>query len=61
MAVEMSKTFNSELNKITIITMIFIFIVVAITFKDLIIPFVLVLIIQTAVYITMSAISITGG
>ena len=61
MAVEMSKTFNGELNKITILTMIFIFIVVAITFKDLIIPFVLVLIIQTAVYITMSAISITGG
>ncbi len=61
MAVEMSKTFNNELNKITILTMIFIFIVVAITFKDLIIPFVLVLIIQTAVYITMSAISLTGG
>ena len=61
MAVEMSKTFNNELNKITILTMIFIFIVVAVTFKDLIIPFVLVIIIQTAVYITMSAISITGG
>ena len=61
MAVEMSKSFNGELNKITILTMIFIFIVVAVTFKDLIIPFVLVLIIQTAVYITMSAISITGG
>ena len=61
MAVEMSKTFNTELNKITILTMIFIFVVVAITFKDLIIPFVLVLIIQTAVYITMSAISLTGG
>ncbi len=61
MAVEMSKTFNKELNKITILTMIFIFIVVAVTFKDLIIPFVLVIIIQTAVYITMSAISITGG
>ncbi len=61
MAVEMSKTFNDELNKITLLTMIFIFIVVAISFKDLIIPFVLVLIIQTAVYITMSAISITGG
>ena len=61
MAVEMNKTFNNELNKITILTMIFIFIVVAITFKDLIIPFVLVLIIQTAVYLTMSVISITGG
>ncbi len=61
MAVEISKTFNQELNKITLLTMIFIFIVVAITFKDLIIPVVLVLIIQTAVYITMSAISLTGG
>ena len=61
MAVEISKTFNNELNKITILTMIFIFIVVAITFKDLIIPLVLVLIIQTAVYLTMSVISITGG
>jgi len=61
MAVEMNKTFNSELNRITILTMIFIFLVVAFTFKDLIIPFILVLIIQTAVYITMSAISITGG
>ena len=61
MAVEMSKTFNDELNKITILTMIFIFIVVAFTFKDLIIPFVLVVIIQTAVYATMSVISLTGG
>ena len=61
MAVEMSKTFNNELNKITILTMVFIFIVVAFTFKDLIIPFVLVVIIQTAVYATMSVISLTGG
>ena len=61
MAVEMSKTFNGELNRITILTMIFIFIVVALTFKDLIIPFVLVLIIQTAVYTTMSVISLSGG
>lgn len=61
MAVEMSKTFDNELNRITLLTMLFIFIVVAITFKDLIIPLVLVLIIQTAVYLTMSAISMTGG
>ncbi len=61
MAVEMNETFNNELNKITLLTMFFIFIVVAISFKDLIIPFVLVLIIQTAVYLTMSAISLTGG
>ncbi len=61
MAVEMSKTFDDELNRITLLTMLFIFVVVAFTFKDLIIPFVLVLIIQTAVYITMSAISLTGS
>ena len=61
MAYEINQTFNSELNKITLITIIFIFIVVAFTFKDLIIPFVLVLMIQCAVYITMSYISITGG
>jgi predicted RND superfamily exporter protein len=60
MAVEMSKTFNDELNKITLLTMIFIFIVVAVTFKDLLIPVILVLIIQTAVYTTMSFISLTG-
>ena len=61
MAVEMSKTFNNELNRITILTMVFIFIVVAFTFKDLLIPLILVVIIQTAVYITMSYIAITGG
>lgn len=61
MAYEMDKSFNSELNKITLLTIIFIFIVVAFTFKDFIIPFVLVLIIQSAVYITMSYITIIGG
>ena len=61
MAYEINQTFNSELNKITLLTMLFIFVVVAFTFKDLIIPFVLVLMIQCAVYITMSYISLTGG
>ena len=61
MAYEMNKSFNSELNKITILTFIFIFIVVALAFRDFIIPFILVLIIQCAVYLTMSYISITGG
>ena len=61
MAVEMSKTFNDELNRITILTILFIFVVVAFTFRDLIIPFVLVLMIQCAVYVTMSFITITGG
>lgn len=61
MALEMSQSFNGELNYITILTMIFIFVVVAITFKDLLVPLILVLMIQCAVYITMAVLSITGS
>lgn len=60
MAYDISTTFNKELNLITIITMIAIFIVVAITFKSIIIPTILVLIIQCAVYLTMGILSFTG-
>ena len=60
MAYEMSQSFDNELNLITIITMIAIFIVVAITFKSAIIPTILVLTIQTAVYLTMGILSIIG-
>lgn len=61
MALEMSKTFNDEMNFITILTMISIFVVVAFTFKSILIPAILVLIIQSAVWITMSILSITGS
>lgn len=61
MAYDMSQSFGSELNFITILTMIAIFVVVAITFKSLIIPLILVLLIQTAVYVTMGILSFTGG
>ena len=61
MALEMSQSFNGELNYITILTMIFIFVVVAITFKDLLVPIILVLMIQCAVYVTMTVLSITGS
>lgn len=61
MAVEMSETFGNELDFITIITMVAIFIVVAISFKSLIIPLILVLIIQCAVYMTMGILSLSGG
>jgi predicted RND superfamily exporter protein len=61
MALEMSKTFNDEMNFITILTMLSIFAVVAVTFKSLFIPTILVLIIQSAVWITMSILSITGS
>ncbi len=60
MAYEMSQTFNNELNFMTIITMIFIFIVVVFTFKSIIIPIILVLIIQCAVYLTMGILAFTG-
>lgn len=61
MAYDMSKTFNREMDFITILTMLAIFIVVAITFISLIIPIILVLLIQCAVYLTMGILSFTGG
>ncbi len=61
MAYEMSHTFGDEMNLITILTMASIFVVVAITFKSIIIPLILVLIIQTAVWITMSILALTGS
>lgn len=61
MSFEMTKTFASELNFITFLTALFIFVVVAITFKSLIIPFILVVLIQTAVYITMGILSFQYG
>lgn len=60
MAYEMSQTFGSELNFITILTAIAIFIVIALTFKSLLIPLILVLIIQGGVYLTISIIGIQG-
>lgn len=60
MAYEMSLTFGDEMNFITMLTMIAIFIVVALTFKSVLIPLILVLTIQTAVYINMAYLSLTG-
>lgn len=60
MSYEMSKTFTDEFNYISILTMIAIFIVVAITFKSFTTPVVLVLIIQCAVYMTMGILGIFG-
>ena len=57
----MNKSFNNELDFITILTILFIFVVVAFTFKDLLIPLILVLIIQCAVYVTMAILSMTGS
>ena len=58
MAYEMSKTFHSELNRITIITALFILFIVLLTFRRLLTPVILVLIIQCAVFLTMSVLNI---
>ena len=60
MAYDMSGSFADELNYITIITMIVIFVVVAFTFRSAIIPIILVLTIQCAVYVTMGILSFAG-
>ena len=60
MAYEMSKTFQGELDFITVLTMIAIFIVVVCTFKSLIIPLILVFMIQCAVYVIMGILSFSG-
>lgn len=61
MAYDLNKTFSNEFNLISILTMIFIFTVVAVTFKSVIIPLILTLIIQCAVYITMGILTLFGG
>ena len=57
MAYEMSCTFKDELNKITLITALFILLVVLATFRRLAAPVILVLIIQGAVFATMAIMS----
>ncbi len=60
MAYEMSKTFGDEMNRITLLTVVSIFIVVMITFRSAIIPALLVLVIQAGVYATMVIMNIQG-
>ena len=61
MAYEMSKTFGTEFDKISALTIIAIYIVVMITFKDFLAPIILVGVIQCAVYMTMGILSLSGG
>ena len=61
MAYEMSQSFTRESYIITAITALAIYIVVAISFKSWSIPLVLVLMIQTAVWITMTITGFTDG
>ena len=60
MAWEMSKSFHSELGLITLLTAGAIYLVVALTFRNLLIPAVLVLIVQCGVYLTVLATGLQG-
>lgn len=58
---EMSQTFDEELLFITVLTAVVIYLIVAISSKSFIIPLILVLIVQTGVYITVSTIGLQGN
>ena len=58
---EMESGFSHELLLITLLTAVSIFIVVALTFRSLAIPAILVLIVQCGVFITVSALGAIGG
>ncbi|MCD8004540.1 MAG: efflux RND transporter permease subunit [Oscillospiraceae bacterium] len=60
MAWKMAQSFDAELNKITLLTALAIFLVVLISFRSLAIPVLLVLLIQTAVYATMVIMNLQG-
>ncbi|MCD8316640.1 MAG: MMPL family transporter [Eggerthellaceae bacterium] len=57
---EMQLSFQDELQLITILTSIAIFIVVALTFRSIIIPLILVLLIQCGIYLTVTLIGWQG-
>ena len=60
MSYEMSKSFDSELAFITLLTAVAIFVIVALTFKNLVLPAILVLIVQCGVYIAVTVVGIQG-
>ncbi len=60
MTYEMSGTFSKELLFITLLTAIAIFIIVAISFRSIIIPMILVLLVQCGVFITVTVIGWQG-
>jgi hypothetical protein len=61
MVSEMSRTFDDELDFITLLTAIAIFLVVALAFRALLIPLILVLIIQGGVFLTICLTGLQGS
>ena len=60
MAFEMSKTFDAEMNRITILTALAIYVVILLTYRNFAIPLILVGTIQTAVYAIMTLMGMQG-
>lgn len=60
MSYEMAQSFDHEMLVITLLTALAIFLVVALTFRSLAIPTILVLIVQCGVYLTISVIGLQG-
>ena len=60
MAYEMAKTFDAEMNRITILTALAIYIVVLLTYRNAVVPLILVAIIQSAVYALMTIMGMQG-
>lgn len=60
MVQEMHEGFGKELNSITLLTALAIFIVVAITFRSFILPLILVAVVQCGVYLTITTIGLQG-
>ena len=58
---EMAQTFDAELHNITLLSAAAIFIVVALIFRSLVIPMILVLTVQCGIYLTMTAIGLSGN
>lgn len=57
---EMQQSFGREMALITLLTSLAIFAVVALTFRSLVIPAILVLLIQCGIYITVTAVGLQG-
>ena len=57
---EMEQSFDREMRTITLLTALAIFLVVAFTFRSVIIPLILVLLVQCGVYLTITASGILG-
>ena len=61
MNLEMSRTFGTEYLYITVLTAVVIYLIVALSTRSLMIPLILVLIVQTGVFITAAGIGLSGN